>query len=76
MLLIVNLGSISGNVYQDVAGRWEIVGSVRPVFSGMALSYEEREQADFTAALKDNDIQVVEPVWKEIQIGDTRLRIE
>ena len=76
VLLIVNLGSIRGNVYQDVAGRWEIVGSVRTVFSGMALSYEEKEQADFTAALKNNDIQVVEPEWKEIQIGDTRLRIE
>lgn len=78
VLLIVNLGSIRGNVYQDVAGRWEIVGSVRHVFSGISLSddYYAREKADFTAALKDNDIQVVEPEWKEIQIGDTRLRIE
>ena len=77
VLLKFDQGSIWGTVYQHVAGKWEVVARVIRVLDTVTWQLPERiDLGSFTAALKDNDIQVVEPEWKDIQIGDTRLRIE
>lgn len=75
VLLIVKHGSVRGEVYENVAGRWEITGSVWHRFGGYPSYEDGKERVDFITALKNYNIQLAEPEWKDIQIGDTRLRI-
>ena len=67
VLVTVKYGYISGAVYQEIAGRWDVTGYI--------YADDEGDMDNFIAALENNDIRVVEPEWNNIQIGDTRLQI-
>ena len=61
-------GYLRSTVHQEIAGEWDVVGYIRVDDRG--------DIHNFRAALMNNDIQVIESEWKDIQVGDTRLRIE
>ncbi len=67
VLVTVKYGYISGTVYQETAGQWEVTGHI--------YADDQGDMDNFIAALENDDIRVVEPEWKNIQIGDTRLLI-